>query len=293
MDKKICPRELVDAINDNNIERARYYLSQKYTGVDECINRLDENDNTLLYLAALQKNNHMIKMLLEMGADVNAVCEQRVGQTVLHTAAAYTKDISIMKMLLDAGASVDACDDNSWTPLIAAITTGELESVRVLLEVGADTNKKEEDGMTSLMMAISCYGFSFYDDYKHSFIPMIQSLIHWGADVNAVNHKGHTPLYFALKCSSDQIVVILLDNGACVDHYVPFWHAPSPITYVPPLRVAVAVGYIRNVEVLLQHGANPHFQCSGGKTALDIAKSWANRDEIAIILEQAMNPIHA
>ena len=48
------------------------------------------------------KNNNILKLLIDYGADVN--CQDEEGNTPLHLAILYNADVSIIKYLLDAGA---------------------------------------------------------------------------------------------------------------------------------------------------------------------------------------------
>ena len=79
----------------------------------------------------------MVRHLIRIGVDVNA--QDRCLWTPLHFAA-RTKNTSVVRMLLDAGAEVDAVNDQGITPLHLSLLAGKwnLELVEVLLAAGAN-----------------------------------------------------------------------------------------------------------------------------------------------------------
>lgn len=67
--------------------------------------------------AASRNGNAIVELLLELGADVNAV--NGAGQTPLHAAAAAGAN-EIVQALVDNGARLDALDKRGDTPLTIA-----------------------------------------------------------------------------------------------------------------------------------------------------------------------------
>jgi len=75
------------------------------------------------------------------------------GVTPLMWAARYNA-VHVMALLLDAGADVNARDTNNrWTALLHAIHKQHPDAVALLLEHGADPNVATPEGVTPLMMA--------------------------------------------------------------------------------------------------------------------------------------------
>ena len=75
-------------------------------------------------------------MLLDRGADPNAVSRNPMAVQPLHSAAA-SRAVGIITMLLDHGADVNARQQGGWTPLHAAAIFGDLALVELLLKNGA------------------------------------------------------------------------------------------------------------------------------------------------------------
>jgi ankyrin repeat protein len=82
---------------------------------DHGVLRATEWDNATLLHDAVQHNHpELTQLLLEDGADPNAVTKD--GLTPLHMAA-MNGDIQIAQMLLSHGAKINARDAKGWTPL--------------------------------------------------------------------------------------------------------------------------------------------------------------------------------
>jgi ankyrin repeat protein len=108
------------------------------------------NKMTPLFKAAGYGHADVAELLVRHHADVQQVCEH--DWTAL-SAAAQQGDPATVKVLLDAGARVDVYNDDHVTPLRIAVSHGNTEAARLLLNAGADPFAKANDGMTALMVA--------------------------------------------------------------------------------------------------------------------------------------------
>lgn len=107
---------------------------------------------TALALAALQNKQQIALTLLDGKADVNARCI--TGHVPLHRA----KTAAMARLLLERGAEKDAVTSpatNAITPLLAATHAELLDVANVLIEYGADVNKACTNGFTPLHVAAS------------------------------------------------------------------------------------------------------------------------------------------
>lgn len=103
------------------------------------------SDPTLIS-AAKEGNITACKLLLEQGAEVNAMDEK--GNTPLHYAAqgGYTE---LCKLLLEHGADVNVMGNRyCWTPLHFAAEEGCTETCKLLLEHGAQVKAKSQTNRT-------------------------------------------------------------------------------------------------------------------------------------------------
>ncbi len=97
---------------------------------------------------------HVIKDLIDSGADVNAKLEW--GAPLLH----WFRDPHIIQALIDAGADVDIRDDHKVTPLME---NSDIECIKVLLKNGANVHVVDDMGHDAL--------------WYHSHEPEIQMLL--------------------------------------------------------------------------------------------------------------------
>ncbi|KAH8155387.1 uncharacterized protein LAJ45_00397 [Morchella importuna] len=78
-------------------------------------------------------------------------------------AGGITRHEVVVKLLLEYGADVDALDETSRTPLHLAATRGNEETARILMGSGADIDAKDGEGITPLRYAVTIDEFSFND----------------------------------------------------------------------------------------------------------------------------------
>jgi ankyrin repeat protein len=114
--------------------------------------------------ALINKNNKdMIKLLINNGADVNAINND--GYTPLMVALSNNYDKDIIELLINNGADVNAINDYWNTPLIYALTSiNDKDIIQLLLDNGADNNLetlkeklKESDYKTEMLLFIDEY----------------------------------------------------------------------------------------------------------------------------------------
>jgi cytohesin len=117
------------------------------------VNAVGSDGNRALDIACLKGDAASARILLEHGANPNL--RNKTGSTPLHDAA-LSGNKEVVEMLLARGADVSAQDPESKsTPLHYAASFGRLEVVKTLVEHGADLSAKDSKGQTALQLAIS------------------------------------------------------------------------------------------------------------------------------------------
>lgn len=107
---------------------------------------------TALHLACFFGHVDAARLLLDGGADADAVSRNSMKVRPLHSAAAGGQ-AAIVALLLDRGAGADAQQEGGWTALHAAVHSGHLEMAEILVRRGASPAVKSADGRTAVEMA--------------------------------------------------------------------------------------------------------------------------------------------
>ena len=137
---------LVLALREGSMDVFRALLAHPGTRVDTPA----INGNTALMMAAFKSNRPAAEALIAKGAAVN-----RPGWTALHYAAA-AGDNGIAGLLLQHGANIDAVSpraSGSYTPLMLAAREGKEDTALFLLERGANPRLKNGEGLTAAQIA--------------------------------------------------------------------------------------------------------------------------------------------
>jgi ankyrin repeat protein len=135
----------------------------------------DWQGQTAIVFAALENNADAVRLLAEVGADVNhrstplvfpdfvfqtagmIYAVQPVGDWTPLMYAARDGAIDAVRVLADAGADLDAVDPDGTTALTLAIINGRFDSAVALLDKGADPNVADKNGMTPLYAAVDMH----------------------------------------------------------------------------------------------------------------------------------------
>jgi len=115
------------------------------------INARNIHGQTPLHLAAEKGNCDVVQLLLESGAEENAVAADS-GCTSLHYAASLGH-VDLCELLVRYGADSDVQNSRLETPLHLAVARGHTEVVALLLKYNARLDIRDKNGMTPLQQA--------------------------------------------------------------------------------------------------------------------------------------------
>jgi ankyrin repeat protein len=163
------------------------------------------NSTTPLMCAAELGHCHVVRCLLEAGADINA--RDVTGGTALIKAASLGRTQCI-EILLNhtSNVDIDAVDRYGVSAVLAAVAAGQLETLWTLLVAGANPNcgARSSDGCSALHIAAAS-----------GRAPLVSALLSFNADVNAVTKKGETPVFLAAQLGKTEAVAVLVKNQKC------------------------------------------------------------------------------
>ncbi|OFZ18359.1 MAG: hypothetical protein A2X94_12475 [Bdellovibrionales bacterium GWB1_55_8] len=237
----------------------------------------DSIGQTALIRATQNGHTDLIEILIEGGADANAVdhanntaiaiartrndssavaCLEKhlrlrsaVPPTAEQNAAAAEKKL--------AGA-MKSRDEGGKTPLIQACATGDLAIVKLLLEQGSEVNEKDFQGSTGLMIAASS-----------GHVEIVRLLIQGGANVNYKTLQNFTALLLAIARKKSEAVKVLIEAGANIN---------ARIKGMSCLMLAVSVGDLESVSALIKAGADPNETNHRGQTAAAFAAAQGKKE---------------
>ena len=243
---------LLYAAREGRIEAAGLLIA---AGAD--VERAEANGIRPLLMAVLNNRMDVARLLLDSGADPNADdfwgrrplwaaveyrnldMNNRDQDSPTHNGVDRGPILEFIRVLIDAGADVNArtrevppsrrwlysLGDVSWvdftgqTPFLRAALSGDTATMRLLLEHGADPNLPTLAGTTPLMAAsgVNWVVAQTYTESDRALIDAVRLCLELGADVNATNTMGLSALLGAANRGSNDIIRILVDNGARLD----------------------------------------------------------------------------
>jgi uncharacterized protein len=112
---------------------------------------------TALHLAAFFGRFEAVALLIERGAEVDALGRGWMTGTAMHSAASRLQS-DVVRILLEAGANPNVRQSAGWTPLHAAAMNGDLTSVELLLASGADPTATNDEGRSVIDLATESGG---------------------------------------------------------------------------------------------------------------------------------------
>ncbi|KAI1421317.1 ankyrin repeat-containing domain protein [Xylaria sp. FL1777] len=178
---------------------------------------------TPLHVAAAQGNDKLVNLLLDHGADVNAISR-------LFCPCATLPDVNAAPL---------------WTPLHSSMCHGHESTTRLLLSRGASIN------ITTRHLGSDQRRFTaLHSACMEGSLGAVRALVDGGyqTDVTVHDHKNMTPFAYAFVCGSWAVVDYLLEHGADIN---------SRIGPINALGHACLMGYYAEALRLLDLGAEP------------------------------------
>lgn len=314
--------QVTTAVKSNNGRSPMFVAAEKGLGeVIELVLRTRKDFNVndhvvvpsglrLLHVAAFHKRAHVVKMLIEKGADVNAMDKEHKSSTLnmaligkcpicaaaLVASGADSKSVNklgrfpfdfalehgisdVVRMFLDVcGADVNACTntkDEHNLPLNRVIAKGHRHLVPLLLEKGA--NVDSVGAVTAPLVTAAGVDDSW----------TFQHLLEKGASIEARRADGHTLMHLVAQNGNNAMLQALIDHGADINERFQVQDAPFSF----PLHVAADKndGSAAIVNKMVMLGANIELKDGEGKTALDVATQKDNLTVAAILAKAAAN----
>jgi hypothetical protein len=179
---------------------------KKHISTAKDIDKRDDHGRTALHVAAYTANHEAMRLLVEAGADPNALEHDRYD---IVTIAAVANDIESLRLGLKLGASPGNITSRyDGTALIAAAHLGHLEVVQILIRAGAPLDHVNNLKWTALIESI------VLGDGEARHTATLKALVDAGAKVNLADGHGRTPLFLARQNGYTNMITILTAAGA-------------------------------------------------------------------------------
>lgn len=281
-------------------------LESRYTPLhDACRNLRDRVDiceflikrgaNALtgsLRIAAANCNERVCRLLLDNGADVNALPDDMnlIPCSALGVVSARLKGIhelkageidhgtNIIMMFLNRGAILALGNIGTSTLLHDACMCVNFKLCKFLIERGADVNAVitygQETPLHTLFLRANIGTIA--TRYQADLIAIFELFINNGFDVNATDRNGRSILHDAVELECAAVCKLLLEHGAHTESMGRLrFHKnarSSNELLLTPLQIAVDYGNAEICKLLIDHGANVQVKTiSRNETLLDLA----------------------
>lgn len=257
-----------------------------------------QKGETPLMRAAIQGANQAIKVLLEVGA--NLQLKDANGNTALMWAISSEDFPKTVKLLLKNNAQIDEKNNEGITPLMIASERGLIKSVKVLLENGADPNLLDNQGKSAFAWAIDGKHHEIAHILLKSGSPVSQTNILRYTSITTITDlpatyqrkgksldkeqtvvKDMTPLLLAIHAKDLSLMQELIQAGANVN-------APDS-QKITPLMWATGYQSLEMVKMLLQAKAEVNTTYSETNSPLMIASGYNNKEIVEELLKYKAN----
>lgn len=115
--------------------------------------RYSDDGFTPLHLAVYAAQAEAAQLLIDFGADTNALSTGSIARVPPLGTAAFVRSTALARVLLDAGADVNGHGAGGFTALHSAAVNGDVELARELVARGADPTLQNAAGATPAALA--------------------------------------------------------------------------------------------------------------------------------------------
>ncbi|KAK7093204.1 serine-rich adhesin for platelets-like [Littorina saxatilis] len=264
----------------NAAQRGDHHTVREMCTANRVLMEYELQRTTPLILACIHGHRQVVRVLLDLGADVNHGLSA-TNYPLMGTLRSPKKDEEIVMLLLENGADPFGLDEKRHTHIHIAASRSMPRAVQALADRGVDVNALDEYCDTALHLAI---GKPSYDVIEVLLaVPGLDfavrdandlPVLHYAcsrenaravelildrdkSQVNEVRHR-YTPLHFAAHDDQDDCVrLLVLKGGADVNR-----------GRHPPLSLACVRGMYRAAEALMELGADIQARDVNGQTPL-------------------------
>ena len=261
---------LFQFIKTNKEDQFLEYIS--HLSQDEIdVNMRDETGNYLIFFAVMMNSRKILKKIVDYGARIDIIDSE--GYSILYYPIKFNY-LEIIDILLEydkkiIGISlINLKDLRNSVPTFYAIRYKNRYALQELLSNGADGNYKNNEGMNGLHLAV-----------LKKDVTMVKMILKYINNIDARTNQGSTALHYACNFLLEDIVKILIENGARQD-IIEFGYDFYPIFYT------VVQNNIPITKLLIDNRANPNHQDYQGNTIIHYAIMNEHMEILDYIIEK-------
>lgn len=257
-----CQTPLFLAIEVGSTQLCQYLLAK---GAN--VHSRDVKQQTCLHFASRTGNRDIVKVLLQYGADINALQSER---NALYCAAREGHK-GVVDVLLEFGASAEAKVIQQAQALHYASRRGHTRTVRRLLQYGIDVEVVDVDRLTALHIAVQ----NGHED-------MVRLLIEHEARIEAFDIGHLTALHHAVAWGQYTMISLLFDFGANIE--------ARRVDGSTPLALAALNGWALALKLLVNKGADVHAVRNDGSSVLHCGALSGDLGVVSFLLHRNADP---
>lgn len=220
--------------------------------------RVDEELGlTALHGAVIEDWEEGLQLLLEYGADINAISS--MGATALCIACCQAAPNRIIELLLDGHASPELRNERGLSALHICVTQPD-RLMKIFIGRGVSLEIRNAEGQSVLHFAV-----------LEACASMCELLLSAGADIESVDSRERTMLIAACKANRPQAVEFLLKKGVSVNE--------SDYRGRTAMHYAAHNLSLQLVRMLVESNAEWTIQDDDGRTPLELAREVSDNEQ--------------
>ena len=133
------------------IAKNKLEIVEEFLEAGMSVNSRDDTGTPMLNIACRNDNFEFVEMILNLGAELNAISEDRGYTAVMD--AVWRGNEKITKFLISKGAELNTINKEGQTNLILAVGANRENLVKILAENGADPDVRDMMGMSAYSYA--------------------------------------------------------------------------------------------------------------------------------------------
>ena len=238
-----------------------------------------EVTSDVLYKAVFKNCMTLVQALLDFQSE-KVHLNLGFNETALHVACKKGY-CDMIEILLEKGADVQAVNNDKYTPIHIVCRSLRCDCLKVLLgNKKSDLNQQNADGDTALHIVCKMVNT---ETIEHLDIILIKILLENGADVQAVNKKGDTPIHIACNGLRLDCLKAILQTKEC-DPNQKNTDGDTALHIVCKM-VNIDTVHFCKIEILLENGADVQAVDSNGEAPIHIACNGLRLDSLKALLQ--------